>query len=107
MESQASAAYEPSEVAALWRENCPSARSHADETEKQADDHLDQGLAFKVPPREAEQLLLGLCINSLGAVAKSDGLGKVTGVRIVMDGTHGVDVNTRIRVRDQDQRPIA
>ena len=43
----------------------------------------------------------------MGAVAKTDSAGVVTGLRIVMDGTHGVEVNSRIRVRDQDQCPIA
>ena len=107
LESQANATYEPTEVAAVWRENYPSAKSHADEIEEQVEEHVNRGLVLKVSPHEAEKLFPGLCINSLGAVAKTDGSGKVTGVRIVMDGTHGVDVNTRIRVRDQDMCPIA
>ena len=107
LESQSTASHEPSEVAAVWRENYPSAKLHSDEIEKQVEDHVVRGLALKVSPQKAEELFPGLRVNSLGAVAKTDGSGRVTGVRIVMDGTHGVDVNTRIRVRDQDACPIA
>ena len=91
----------------VWRDNYPTARANEAETERQVEEHVARGLAFKLSPLEARCLFPKLCISSLGAVTKTDSVGVVTGLRIVMDGTHGVEVNSRIRVRDQDQCPIA
>ena len=43
---------------------------------------------------------------SLGAQRKEKLGGEVT-ARILFDRTHGIDVNTRIRIRDQERAPIA
>ena len=43
---------------------------------------------------------------SLGANRKEKATGEVT-ARVLFDGTHGIDVNRRTRVRDQERGPIA
>ena len=47
-----------------------------------------------------------LIIASLGAQTKEKPGGKVT-ARVVFDGTHGLCVNSRTRVGDQERAPIA
>ena len=47
-----------------------------------------------------------MTVASLGAQKKEKPGGEVT-ARILFDGTHGIDVNTRIRKRDQERAPTA
>ena len=55
---------------------------------------------------EARRRFTRLTVASLGAQKKEKPGGEVT-ARILFDGTHGIDVNTRIRIRDQERAPIA
>ena len=48
----------------------------------------------------------GLVIASLGA-HRNEKPGGVVSARVLFDGTHGIDVNHRTRVRDQERGPIA
>ncbi len=94
-------------VGEAWRDNYQSASLHREAIMEQLLDSVDRGLALRMKPDEAEHHFPGLSINSLGGVAKLSDAGEVVGVRIVMDGTHGVVVNSAIRQRDQDRCPIA
>ncbi len=94
---------EPS-TEAIWRDNYRSAKASLAAIEVQLEDHHHRGLADRVPEAEAELRYPGLRVSSLGAVEK---LGSPGDVRIVMDGSRGVDVNTAIRVRDQDRCPTS
>ena len=51
---------------------------------------------------DAEKRFDNLVIASLGAIEKKDGT-----YRVIHDGTHGINVNCSIRVRDQLRNPTA
>lgn len=51
---------------------------------------------------EARERFPDLVVASLGAIEKKDG-----SYRVIHDGTHGIKVNSRIRVRDQLRNPTA
>ena len=55
---------------------------------------------------EAKDRYPDLVIASLGAQRKVKQGGKVS-ARVLFDGTHGLCVNTRTRLRDQERAPIA
>ncbi len=92
---------------AVWRDNYRPAVLHRDEIRRQLEDHASRGMALKLPASEAASVFPNLSVNSLNAVEKLGSSGEVVSVRLVMDGTHGVSINQRIRTRDQDQCPIA
>ncbi len=94
-------------VDTTWRDNYRSVHLNAAAVEEQVMDHVRRDLAIQLPLDVARRRYPNLSINSLGAVTKSDDQGNVTGVRIVMDGTHGVRVNALIKVLDQDRCPIS
>ncbi len=91
----------------IWRDNYRSAKEQRAEVRRQLEEHVSQGLAFKLPPAEAIARYPNLQVASLGAVVKEGDSGEIKSVRLVLDGTHGVDLNTRIRQRDQDRCPTA
>ncbi len=94
-------------VSGVWRDNYRSAKGQRAEVKRQLEEHVAQGIAFKLAPSEAIARYPGLQVASLGAVIKEGDAGEVKSVRLVLDGTHGVDLNTRIRQRDQDRCPTA
>ena len=55
---------------------------------------------------EAKQRFPDLVIASLGAQRKEEPGGIVT-ARVLFDGTHGLCVNSRTRLRDQERAPVA
>ena len=55
---------------------------------------------------EAQRENPDLVIASLGAQRKEKPGGEIT-ARVLFDGTHGLSVNTRTRLRDQERAPIA
>ncbi len=91
----------------IWRENYRSAKQCADAVQRQLDEHHARGLAIRVGAEEAERRFPGLRVSSLGAVIKAGEAGAEPSIRLVLDGSHGVDINTAIRVRDQDRCPTA
>ena len=54
---------------------------------------------------EARRVCPDRVIASLGAQRKEKPCGKIT-ARVLFDGTHGLCVNTRTRLRDQERAPI-
>ena len=92
----------------VWRDNYKSAKGEEKEIERQLSDMTDRDLCLKLEPGLAAKQFPGLVVSSLGVVVKEattpDSNRKV---RIVLDGTHGVQLNRRIRVRDQDRCPTA
>jgi hypothetical protein len=88
----------------IWLDNYRTAKDNVSAIEAQLDDHVRRGLADRVDAAEAERRYPGLRVASLGAVEK---VGSPGDVRIVLDGSRGVGVNTSIRVRDQDRCPTA
>ncbi len=92
---------------AAWRDNYRPAVLHREELRRQLDEHVDRGMAIRLPAADAVTRFPNLSVNSLNAVEKLGEKGEVISIRLVMDGTHGVSINPRIRTRDQDQSPIA
>ena len=70
------------------------------------DDQAERGQALRMGEVEARRRFPGLTVASFGAQRKAKPGGEVT-ARILFDGTHGIDVTTRIRLRDQERAPIA
>ncbi len=89
-----------------WRENYASTVGHEDEIARQQADHVARGLAEALTESEVSLRWPNASIASLGALEKHDANG-VLSVRLLFDGTTGVDLNGRIRVRDQEQTPGA
>ena len=69
-------------------------------------DQAERGQVLRMSEEEARRRFPGLTVASHGAIKKEKPGGEVT-TRILFDGTHGIDVNTRIRIRDQERAPIA
>ena len=55
---------------------------------------------------EARKQFTTLVVASLGAIRKDKPDGQYT-ARVLFDGTHGLEVNTRTRIRDQERAPIS
>ena len=105
--SQASPAiWEQPSCAQAWRDNYTSAKTHIVEVDRQLKEHHNKGLALQMAEEEFHHRWLEASVTSLGAVTKTGASGE-TKDRIVYDATHGIDVNGRIRVRDQDRCPSA
>jgi hypothetical protein len=97
--------WDPRTVSGVWRENYKTAKAQKAEVRRQLDEHVEQGLAFRLSAGDARARYPALQVASLGAVVKEDDAGQVTSVRLVLDGTNGIDLNRRIRQRDQDRCP--
>ncbi len=69
-------------------------------------DLVARGKAIRLDEEVVRRRWPGAVPASLGALEKIGAEGETT-VRILFDGTHGVDVNKRIRQRDQERGPSA
>ena len=89
-------------------ENYTSATAHPEALEKMLRDKVTEKKAFTLSLAEAKHRYGSkLTVASLGALAKSTSAEEEITLRLLFDGTHGVQVNTNIRVRDQQQTPGA
>ena len=61
---------------------------------------------IKLTEAEAKTRFPNLVVASLGANRKDKPGGALT-ARVLFDGTHGLKVNTRTRIRDQERAPIS
>ncbi len=89
-----------------WRENYRSAVVHADEIERQLELLTAEGKFIRLTEDEARARWPSSTPASLGALEKTKDDGTVA-VRILYDGSQGVDINARIRQRDQESGPCA
>ena len=89
--------------------NYASAKEFPETVEEQLEQSVHKGQALRLTESEARRKYGNrLVVASLGAQWKSGA--KESGdlvVRLLFDGTHGVPVNSSIRVRDQDKGPAA
>ena len=69
-------------------------------------DQASRGQIIVMTESEARSKYPNLVVASLGAQRKQKPGGKVT-ARVLFDGTHGLCVNTKTRLRDQERAPIA
>ena len=90
-----------------FHQNFKSAVELERAVEKELDASVIAGKALKMSESEARARFgPDLVVASLGALVK-DGAGDDVKIRLLYDGTHGVQVNERIRVRDRDRMPSA
>ena len=91
-----------------WRNNYVSAEAHAYEVESVLVDQAERGQVEILTEADAlKKYGERLTVASLGAVAKCVREDGSTEVRIVHDGTHGITLNSAIKVRDQVAHPTA
>ena len=89
-----------------WRQNYATVAGLADKVLAVLEDQVSRGQVRKYTEAEAVAMYPGLVIASLGANRKDKPNGVVT-ARVLHDGTNGLAVNTRTRIRDQERSPIA
>ncbi len=82
-------------------------KAHEGLIEEQINEHVSRGLALRLTEAEARERFPGLTIVSMGAVAKIESPQRTDDLRVVMDGTHGVHLNTHTKPRDQDRCPTS
>ena len=89
-----------------WRSNYPSLSEHTERVKKVLEDQTSRGQLIKLSEDEAKARYPNLVIASLGANRK-DKPNEEISARVLFDGTNGLQVNTRTRLRDQERSPIA
>ena len=80
----------------VLRDNYISAKEHAAEEQKQFEIEAEHGAMYETDLDAACAELGEVSVASLGAIEKKDG-----SYRVIHDATHGVSVNSAIKVRDQ------
>ena len=70
------------------------------------DDQSSRGQALKMSDSEARLRYPHLVVASLGAMRKEKPAGVIS-ARVLFDGSNGIPVNRRIRIRDQERSPVA
>ncbi|CAK0791829.1 unnamed protein product [Prorocentrum cordatum] len=90
------------------RANYPSTEDRVDKIERMLGEAVDQGRAIKMSLADARRKFVsGLTVASLGVQVK-EARGSEAGppsLRLLFDGTHGVQINERIKVRDAIELP--
>ena len=89
-----------------WQRNYSSAAPLEKQVVEVLEDHCARGQVRKYSEREAREKFPGLVVAALGAARKDKPDGEYT-ARVLFDGTNGIHVNKRIRLRDQERAPIA
>ena len=89
-----------------WRRNFSSLDQWKDKALEVLHDQSARGQVLILPEHEARRRYPDLVVASLGAICKDKPNGEVT-ARVLFDGTHGLWVNRRTRIRDQERSPIA
>ena len=91
---------------AQWRSNYSSLAVLADEVEEVLRDQSTRGQVLQLSEEEARARYPNLVVASLGAQRKEKP-GKAVTARVLFDGTNGIHVNRKTRIRDQERAPIA
>ena len=91
---------------AEWRKNYSTLGPLLEEVEKVMEDQYARGQVLKLTEDDARTQFPGLVIASLGAQRKEKPGGVIT-ARVLFDGSNGIYVNQRTRIRDQERSPIA
>ena len=94
--------YAEESLDAQTRENYISATQQADVVQEQFLAEAKLGAMVEMRRVDVEKRFDNLVIASLDAIEKKDGT-----YRVIHDGTHGINVNCSIRVRDQLRNPTA
>ena len=94
------------EAGVTWRRDYSSLDQWKDKALEVLHDHAARGQVLILPEHEARRKYPDLVVASFGAIRKDKPNGEVT-ARVLFDGTHGLSVNRRTRIRDQERSPIA
>ena len=89
-----------------WRTNYPAVATLSAEVTEVLEDQAKRGQALKLTEHEVRSQYPNLVIASLGA-NKKEKPGEIIPARVLHDGTNGISVNRRNRVRDQERFPTA
>ena len=84
------------------RENYISAKLQPSVIQEPFKNEAESGAMIEIGLGEARAKFDNLAVASLGKIEKKDG-----SYRVIHDGTHGLDVNSQIRARDQLRNPTA
>ena len=90
----------------IWRNNYLTLLEFETQVMEVLHDQASRGQIIVMSEPEARTKYPNLVVASLGAQRKQKPGGKIT-ARVLFDGTHGLSVNTRTRLRDQERGPIA
>ena len=90
----------------VWRRNYATLREFETQVLEVMHDQASRGQIIVMTESEARSKYPDLVVASLGAQRKQKPGGKVT-ARVLFDGTHGLCVNSKTRLRDQERAPIA
>ena len=90
----------------VWRRNYSTLQPLEQQVLDVMHDQATRGQVLVLSETEAKLRYPDLVIASLGAQRKEKPGGKIT-ARVLFDGTHGLSVNSRTRIRDQERAPIA
>ena len=87
----------------VWRSNCPAV-DDAEKVEEVLEDQVKRGQVVTLSEEDAKRQCPGLVIASLGANRKEKSDGSIT-ARVLHDGSNGIAVNKRTRVRPGKMSP--
>ena len=88
----------------VWRRNYSTLQAFEEHVLEVMCDKASRGQSIVLKEKEAKDRYPDLVLASLGAQRKEKPGGKVA-ARVLFDGTHGLCVNTRTRLRDQERAP--
>ena len=89
-----------------WRRNFSSVAKFSDQVRDVLDDHSRRGQILKLTEQEAHRQYPDKAVAALGANQKNKPNGVVS-ARVLFDGSNGIAVNRRTRIRDQERAPVA
>ena len=89
------------------RRNYASLEDLSDKVTEVMENQTRRGQIIKLTEADAKSQYLNLVVASLGANRKDKPSGEVFSKRPFFDGTHGLPVNSRSRIRDQERSPVA
>ena len=89
-----------------WRKNYSSLAALSDKVKDVLDDQSRRGQVLKLIEHEARRQHPDLVVAALGADRK-DKPNRVVSARVLFDGSNGVAINRRTRIRDQERTPVA
>ena len=90
----------------LWKKNYPTLAALSDKVKDVLDDQSERGQVLKLSEREARIQYPDLVVAALGANKKEKPNGIIS-ARVLFDGSNGIAVNRRTRIRDQERSPVA
>ena len=93
---------EKSSTERIWRRNYSTLVELTEQVLAVMEDQAERGQILKYTEQEARERYPNLIVASLGANRK-DTPGGVVSARVLFDGTHGINVNKRTRIRDQER----